>query len=183
MTSIKKKVDQLSQKLDEAFKIISQQQLFLESLDNRERRRNLVITGLSEENDATGSSDLEKVRTVINATGYQLPNDPAWEIRRLGKQNERKKRPILVVVDDGHQRNEILKNAKNLKSAVGALSTVYVKKDVHPAVRKEMARLRTRQREEKEKPQNVGVNITYDWKNRVLLRDGNVIDKFSPYFF
>ena len=157
--------------------------MFLESLDNRERKRNLVITGLSEESDVTRCNDVEKVCTVISSTGYQLNCDPAsLEIKRLGKEDHRKKRPLLVV-EDGNQRNEILRMAKNLKSIKGPLSSVYVKKDVHPAVRKEMARLRQREREEKEKPENVGASIVYDWKKRVLLRDGNIINKFSPYFF
>ena len=81
------------------------------------------------------------------------------------------------------QRNDILRKAKNLKSLDEPLSSVYIKKDVHPAVRKENMRLRTREREEKEKPENAEVDISYDWRRRVLLRDGVVIDKFSPYFF
>lgn len=184
MAGIKQKVDVLSERLDQAFNIITQQQLFLESLDNKERRNNLIITGVSEEVDAIGSTDVEKVQNVIAATGYQLTSDPAsWEIKRLGRENEQKKRPLLVVVGDGHQRNEILRKAKNLKSSDGVMSSVYVKKDVHPAVRKEMARLRRREKEEKEKPGNVGVTIVYDWKKRVLLREGSIIDKFSPNFF
>ena len=63
------------------------------------------------------------------------------------------------------------------------MSSVYVMKDVHPAVRKEMARLRQREKDEKEKPENVGVTIVFDWKKRVLLREGSIIDKFSPHFF
>lgn len=180
----KKEINILNTKLDDAFKIISQQQLFLEALDNKERRRNLVITGLSEEADAIGATDVEKIRAVVQGTGYNEVFDPeTWEIKRLGKPDDRKKRPILVVVENAEMRMKILKGAKNLKSTRSQFATVYVKKDQHPAVRKETARLRAREREEKEKPENVGVNIEYDWKNRVLLRNGNVIDKFSPTFF
>ena len=181
MAGIKQKVDELSERLDQAYyNIITQQQ----SLDKKERRNNLIITGVSEEVDVIGNTDVEKVQNVIKATGYQLTSDPAsWEIKRLGRENERKKRPLLVVVGDGHQRNEILRKAKNLKSIEGLVSSVYVKKDVHPAVRKEMARLRQREKDEKEKPENVGVTIVFDWKKRVLLREGSIIDKFSPHFF
>ena len=48
---------------------------------------------------------------------------------------------------------------------------------------REPARFRSRENAEEVKPENVGVNIVYDWKIRVLLRNGNVIDKFSPNFF
>ena len=60
---------------------------------------------------------------------------------------------------------------------------IYIKKDVHPAVRKENNRLRSREKEEKDKPENVGINFDYDWKNRALLRDGVEIDRYSPQFF
>lgn len=48
------KVDQFSEKFDQAFKIITQQQLFLKSHDNKVRKKHLVITGLTEENNITG---------------------------------------------------------------------------------------------------------------------------------
>lgn len=64
--------------------------------------------------------------------------------------------------------------AKNLKEAGGLWTNIYIKKDVHPTIRKESARLRRREREEKEKAENAEVNVTYDWKNRVLLRDAMV---------
>lgn len=63
------------------------------------------------------------------------------------------------------------------------MARVYLKKDVHPAIRKEQTRLRNREKQEKGKPCNAASNISYDWKNRVLVRDGVVIDRFSPMFF
>lgn len=89
-------------------------------------------------------------------------------------------RHLLIVVVDKKVRDIILTKARNLKSASHQLSKVYMKKDTHPAVRRECARLRKREREKKEKPKNAGVNITYDWKDRVLLKDGVIIDRFSP---
>lgn len=184
VTTLKHEVTKLSEKVDDAYKIIHQQQMFLETLDNRDRRRNLVITGVSENADENGATDVEKVQKVLEAAGYSDPVDPArWTVKRLGQQNERNKRPIHIAVDDQKQRDNILRCAKNLKNASDYMSRVYIKKDVHPAIRKETARLRKREQEEKDRPENVGVNITYDWKNRVLLRDGVVIDRFVPRFF
>lgn len=187
LRSVRQEVNRLSDRLDEAFKVITQQQLFLEAMDSKERRRNMLIFGLVEEADETGATDVDKVRKVVTATGYTGAFDPeSWEIKRLGKppaaDEGNKKRPMLVVVEDGRIRNEILKVAKNLKDSEGPLSRVYVKKDLHPAVRKEMGRIKKREKDEKEKPENAGATITYDWKNRVLLRDGIVIDRYSPYF-
>lgn len=87
------------------------------------------------------------------------------------------------MVDSQNQKDSILRVAKNWKNAGGLFSQVYVKKDVHPVVRKETARLRRREQEEKEKPDNVSVSVTYDWKNCVLLREGVVTDRFTPHFF
>lgn len=172
-----------SRRLDDAFTIISNQQQFLEAMDGRERRLNLVITGLAEDADEIGATDDEKVRKVIEATGYRgTINAAVWELKRLGEQDERKKRPLLVVVADGRVRDNIVKGGKNLKSIEGPLSRVYVKKDVHPVIRKETARLRQRERDEKRKQANAGRDVRYDWQRRVLLLDGNVIDRFCPYF-
>lgn len=182
--NIKQEVKQLSTQLKDAYKIINQQQIFLEVLDSRERQKNLIITGLSEESDETGDGDDEKVRNVLTTAGYSHAFDvAAWEMKRLGQQNDQRKRPLRIVVENQGRRNAILEKAKNLKQAGGDYSRIYVKKDVHPAVRKEMARLRNREKEEKEKPENVGVNIYYDGKDRVLYRDGNIIDRYNPIFF
>lgn len=40
-----------------------------------------------------------------------------------------------------------------------------------------------KEREEKEKPESLGINIEYDCKDQVLVRDGRVIDRFSPSLF
>lgn len=184
MTVLKKEVKTLSDRLDDAYGIIHQQQLFLESLDGKERRRNVIITGLSEDVDELGATDEEKIRNVIQAVNPPEAVDQArWTVRRLGQQNERKMRPIHITVEDQNQRDKLLQVAKNLKNAPGRLARVYIRKDVHPAVRRETGRLRKREKEEREKPENVGVNITYDWRTRVLMRDGVIIDRFTPRFF
>ena len=154
LKDVKQEVNQLSSRLDEAYKVITQQQLFLESMDGKERCRNMLIFGAAEEPDDLGETDMEKVRKVITATGYaETFNPESWELKRLGKppaaRDGTKKRPILVVVENGKIRNEILKGAKNLKTSDAPLSNVYLKKDLHPVVRKELGRLRRREKEER----------------------------------
>ncbi len=63
--------------------------------------------------------------------------------RRLGAHVElgRRNRPLLLTFPQKDMRLRILTNAKNLKTA-GEFSRIYVKKDVHPGVRKEWQRLR-----------------------------------------
>ncbi|KAK8377055.1 hypothetical protein O3P69_013599 [Scylla paramamosain] len=151
MKKLKQEVAHLSDGLEKAYKIIHNQQLFLEKLDSKERRCNLVMTGLLEDPDEIGETDKEKVVKVLEAASYpDAVQTENWEMKRLGRENEHRKRPLLITVS---------------------------------SVRKEYARLRTREREEREKPVNVGANITYDRKDRVLLRDGVVIDRYQPQFF
>ena len=181
---IRKKVIELSSELKQAFSIINQQQMFLESLDARDRQRKIIITGVSEEEDNFGRDDQSKVKWILDEAGCDESFDPVnWEVRRLGHENDRRKRPIMVVVDDQRKRNAILDKAKNLKEKPEPFSSIYVKKDVHPAVRKELGRLRKREKDEKERPENQGTNIIYDKQRRVLLRDGLVIDRYAPSYF
>ena len=72
-------------------------------------------------------------------------------------------------------------HAKNLKEEAG-YSQIYIKKDIHPCVRKETERIMKKVKEEKQKPGNTGVDIKFDWKNRVIIRDGVIIDRFRPSF-
>ena len=66
LSAVKEEVKELSVQLNSAFQIIHQQQIYLESLDNKERRCNLIISGLPEIADDIGSNDLEKLKTVFN---------------------------------------------------------------------------------------------------------------------
>ncbi len=164
--------------------MIHQQQRFLESLDAKERQRSLIITSLPEDRDDLGATDDEKVMNGMNALNpTEAVDRTGWIVRRLAQQNERKMTPIHVTVGDQNQRDRILHAAKNLQNAGAQMSRVYIKKDVHLAIRRETARLQKREREERQKAENAGVNITYDWKNRVLPRDGVIIDSFTPRVF
>ena len=184
LSAVKEEVRDLSVKLDSAFQIIHQQQIFLESLDNRERRCNLVITGLPETADGIGRDDPEKLKTVFNKAKCPSDIDPSgFSLRRLGQPNEQNKRPLHVICNSQQQRDKIIATAKELKSAGDRFKSVYIKKDIHPAVRKELGRLRKRAYDEKDKPDNVGANIVYDHKNRVVTRNDVVIDRFYPKFF
>lgn len=184
MKKLKQEVERLSDGLEKAYKIIHNQQLFLEKLDSKDRRCNLVMTGLPEDPDEIGETDEEKIVKVLEAVGYpDAVQTENWEIKRLGQENEHRRRPLLITVENQAKRDGVLRVAKNLKNASGSLSTIYVNKDLHPAVRKEYARLRAREREEREKPANVGANFIYDRQDRVLRRDGVIIDRYQPQFF
>ena len=181
---IKAEVKCISEQLESAFQIIHNQQLFLESIDNRERRNKLVITGLSETADDRGANDSEKLTNVLSAANCPgSVNSSNYTLRRLGEQNENRPRPLLVTVDAPLQRDLVIEHAKNLRNAGALYSRIYINKDIHPVVRKEIGRLRKREKDEKAKPENARIDIKYDSKNRVLLKENIIIDRFSPKYF
>ena len=80
------------------------------------------------------------------------------------------------------QREVIIEHARNLKRAGDSYLHVFIKKDIHPIVRKEIGRLRKREKDENNKAKSTGHTIKYDPKMRVLLRDNIVIDRFKSTF-
>ena len=70
-----------------------------------------------------------------------------------------------------------------MKDAGPVYAKVYIRKDVHPATRREWKRLKDAEKNEKAKPGNEVSTITLDYKARVLLRDNIVIDRWKPTYF
>ena len=95
------------------------------------------------------------------------------------KETDNPKRPMLVTLDSRIERDRILEKKTNLKKKEN-LKLIYVKKDLHPNVRNEWRRLFEAEKKEKERPENVGVEIRFDTRKRELLRDGIVIDSWKP---
>ena len=111
--------------------------------------------------------------------------NPAERIsfKHLGTAAPHKKRPLLIVVRNREQRDVVLRNTKKLKDAGDSYSRIYVKKDQHPAVRKEWKRLFDAEKAEKEKAENQGANIRLDTRERKLYRNDEVIDSWQPHPF
>ena len=167
-------------------------QRYLEVLEAEKRKENVIITGLPEreivikgedgsEQDKIYRSDIEKVQLIMNVLNS---NAEFTSTRRLGKPREPPTlgRPLLIQLKRPEQRKSILINAKNLKSADGILKTVFVKKDMHPAIQKEIERLRYVARTERKKDCNQGKHVYFDWASRTVQVDGNIVDKFNAHF-
>ena len=76
----------------------------------------------------------------------------------------------------------MLENAHQLKTK-DAFRSIYVKKDVHPIVRKELDRLRDATKREKERPENQGKSVRYDYRERKVYVDDVVVDSFQVTSF
>ena len=60
---------------------------------------------------------------------------------------------------------------------------MFILKDAHPLVRRELNRIRAVERAEKQKPENQGRQVEYNGESRCLYVDGVVVDRFKPAFF
>ena len=158
---------------------INKQQTFLEMLDAEKRSNNVVLFSVKEpENENQEENDEEvKIKEVFEKIEvHTLPKS----YKRLGQRGV-KPRPILVTLESGNARRDVLKNAKKLKE-VNEYKRIFIRKDQHPAIRREYGRLRMVEKSEKEKPQNQGVNIVFHKDDRTLRRNGIVIDRFNLNF-
>lgn len=148
-------------------------------MDRKERETRIMITGVPDENESlegatTEGDKLQKVWPKVGVTVGSV------EHRRLGKPNGGDHRhAILVTIPCRQLLEDILVNARNLKQATGQYNKIYVKWDIHPSVRKEWKRLRDAERVERERPENVECEISFDPKERRLYRDGMVIDNWK----
>ena len=108
--------------------------------------------------------------------------------KRLGKLDENKiredkVRPILIVVDSKETKEAVLEKSKSLKEKGELFRRIYIKKDIHPEVRKEWDRLRAAKTREENDPSNQGAIIRLDAKERKLYRNDVVIDAWTPHPF
>ena len=177
-------VSKLRQECQELRSVVAQQQAFMEQLDARDRQCNVVLTGVPEEDAADldgATSDAEKCDMVLSKMGVQGVQQ--LEVSRLGKPADGRNRPILLRVASRIERDRVLADTKALKEAGPAYKGIYVKKDTHPATRKEWKRLRDAEKYEKQKAENQGCIIELDTKSRELRRDGVVIDRWCPTYF
>ena len=101
----------------------------MEQLDSRDRDCNLIITGVPEEE----AFDIGKCRKILEVIG---DTDVPLDTTRLGKAEAGRNRPILAKVPSKAARDKILENTRELRAAGPAYRRIYVKKDLHPAIRK-----------------------------------------------
>lgn len=183
---INKKLADLQVQVDRQADVIAKQQRFLETLDRKEREKNLVILGLPEEDESLDGAtlDIDKIKKIWCKVGVQ---EEIASHRRLGDRNRagagNRKRPILVTTTTRDAKDNVLNKASILKTAGDNYNRIYIKKDVHPSVRMEWKRLRSVEAAEKERPENVGCVIRLDTRERKLYRDDVVIDVWNPQFF
>lgn len=177
------KISALQAQVDKQAEVIASQQRYLEILDRKERENNIIITGVPDENESLegATTEEEKLNKIWSNVGVAVQEGTH---RRLGNETrDGRRRPILVTINNKQVRLQVLENAKKLKQLTGEYTKIYIKKDIHPSIRKEWKRLRDAEKEERERPENAGCVIRFEAKERKLYRDGTIIDSWKqPYF-
>ena len=175
--SLKKENHQLKEAL-------MQHQRYLETLEADKRMCNVVMLGVPEsssEAEDEHEEDRKKITEILRVTECQ--SLAITSLQRLGKPSERRNRVLLIKLSSKADRDKLLASTARLKQAQGYLSKVYIKKDVHPLVRKEFSRLKEVEKREKEKAENQGLSVVYNANRREIIVDGHVVDQFRPMFF
>ena len=158
--------------------VVDDQVRQLEYMDSTERANKLVIFGVPDGTWNGCDTDSEKVQLIGTTAGCEI-ND--FTAKRVGKLHGGTSRPIHVILKDGAKRNEIVSKTKDVSNHAG-FTSVKVKKDVHPAVRREWGRLYASYDSHKTDPQNTGHVIEFDKKKRCITRDQDVVDSWRPRF-
>lgn len=100
-----------------------------DDLENRLRRNNLIIYGLTETVKETPEQLLETVYELINVKlGVKCENIERWH--RLGMRKNSSPRPVIIKLIDFRTKTQILSNARKLKG-----SKIYINEDFSARVR------------------------------------------------
>lgn len=172
----RERITTLSKTVDKLIATTSSQQRYLERLDGKERIQNIIIIGVPESDEQGDKVKMKEIRDAICPGSSFTPHH-----KRLGQARQSGSRPILWILPNDVKRKDVLDKAALLGNSA-PLDGMKLKKDQHPALRKEWRRLFVSEETEKKKPENVGATIALDRVNRTLTRDGVVIDRFCANF-
>ena len=189
--ALNKQIQELRSDKEKIAETLSQHQRMLESIESERRAANVIMTGVPEEQLGDATTDIEKVKLVLSTIGQQAVE--VKSVERLGAQQQDQRHPpsgsrpyrraLKVILKDANNRKSVLESARQLKNSDSMFRSVYIKKDIHPLVRKEFDRLRGVAKREKERPENEGKNVRYDFKDRKVYVNDVVVDSFQNVAF
>ncbi|XP_028157176.1 uncharacterized protein LOC114350537 isoform X2 [Ostrinia furnacalis] len=127
--SLSKTIDEkLKPLLDENIKLkeeVQNLQSRVQTLERETRKNNIILHGVPE-NEANNSDLRNIVIEILNKISQKVEGMQDWDkweisnVRRLGKKNTEKKRPILITLTLTWRKYEVLKNNKNFPSDIYA---------------------------------------------------------------
>ena len=171
IVSIEKRADILekedsikTERISQLTNTVMNMQQALNSIDKQHRAKNIIITGMTEEDITIDggllAGDVDKIKYIYRKIGISEDIiNQQYTFERIGKETGEKLRALKIILKDYTTRETIIKNAPRLKDLGVPLNKVYINRDTHPVYRKEYQRLRKK---------------FNDLKNRPDLPDGSV---------
>ena len=118
--------------------VVTNMQKCLNILDNNERSKNIIVSGVPEGNvqidNTTLKTEREKIKWILHLTENRYFDDKVDDLSlsRLGAEKRGYNRTIKIILESSDERNEFLKNTMKLKNAPDPWNKVFIKKDQHP---------------------------------------------------
>ena len=186
-------IKRLNDVINDQNKVLAAQQKFLETVDADRRGENLIVLGLAENEAPEGNDeesdkyDEEQFNLILRAIEVAPNSVQIRSIERLGKLDEgvttQRRRPMKVTFESRTMRDNILRNASKLKDQGerDPFKRVFLKRDIHPDIRREEKRLYEVFKAERDKPQNADLDVVFDRKKRVVTVNGDEVDRFKLF--
>lgn len=138
--SLQRLEDRLTAKIDEKFDSVQfdinkikeinlNYEKRINNIEKQHRERNLIFFGINEGEKSYDSLEWKIINTIKNETNIECDKTELQMVRRMGKFDENKVRPIVVTFTTYGRKISLLKNKKNMKS-----ETIYIKEDFPPHV-------------------------------------------------
>lgn len=116
LDTITNEMKQLRQENNELKNKLSIHENKIEQLEREIRKKNIVVKGIPDEEEENEEKGREKINAVITKMGVEVDEKvEVDEIRRIGKYNSNKTRPILVKFTKESTKMKIIRNARKLK--------------------------------------------------------------------
>ena len=169
------------QKISRLTDTINNMQQAINAIDSKERAKNLIIAGLTENpiqlEESLLTDDYEKIRVLLDKIGlHQSVYSAIISVERIGKESSEKRRMLKVVLGDNTTRETIISHAKNLKDLEEPWKKIFINRDTHPVYNKEHQRLRKKFNEMKKRP-DLKTPGSVTLKKGKLIVNGVTIDQ------
>lgn len=130
-------------------------------IEKQSRERNIIFFGINEGEKSYGELEWNILKTLEDELNIKCNQMELQIVRRMGKYEEKKMRPIVVTFSTYGRKITILKNKKHIKS-----STIYIKEDFPPKVLDTRKILQDQLQKEKE-----AGNIAYIRYDKLIVRE------------
>ena len=110
--NINKNIGGLQEQVRRQAEILEKQQRYLEMLYRRDREKNIIVTGVPDENEALEGATTEEGK-LVKIWSCVEAGDEVKGHRRLGMKVDNRRRPILVIVHSKKARDRILEKQTN----------------------------------------------------------------------